>query len=66
MNQISARCNKPVNREIIYGTYFAKQKKALQHLSYKLAPRYNYILDFSAPLNIHSEHGRFRATIVTR
>jgi hypothetical protein len=28
----------------------------LQHLTYKLAPRYNYIPDFSVPLQIDSGH----------
>jgi hypothetical protein len=35
---------------------FAKPVQALQHLAYKLAPRYNQITDFSAPLEIDSGH----------
>ncbi len=35
---------------------FAKLVHALQYISGKLAPRYNYIPDISAPLHMHSGH----------
>ncbi len=41
---------------------FAKLVHALQYLLGKLAPCYNYVLDISAPLQIHSGHWRFLAT----
>jgi hypothetical protein len=53
MNQISGRCKKTCNGALID---FAKPVQALQHLAYKLAPHYNYILDFSALLQIDSKH----------
>ncbi len=35
---------------------FAKPVQALQQLEYELVPRYNYIPNFSAPLQIDSGH----------
>jgi hypothetical protein len=57
MNPISARCKK-----LVLLIDFAKPVQMLQYLTYKLAPRYNYIPDFSVPLQIDSEHWRFWAT----
>jgi hypothetical protein len=52
--QISAHCKKLVAvRQFID---LAKLVHALQYLSGKLAPRYNYIPEISAPLQMHSGH----------
>jgi hypothetical protein len=52
--QISARCKKLV--AVFLFIDFTKLVHALQYLSGKLAPRYNYIPDISTPLQMHSGH----------
>jgi hypothetical protein len=59
MDQISARHKKLVARSSFF--YFAKLVDTLQPLSFKLAPRYNYIPNISASLQSYGRKRRFWA-----